>query len=164
MPGGRIAFYTGILPICADENGIAVVMGHEIAHAIADHGNERISQEHLLQLGGIGLSEALKNEPEQTQAMWLRAYGIGAALGVKLPYSRMHESEADYLGLIFMAMAGYDPSEAVPFWQRMARIKEERAGGVQFAFLSTHPSSEARIRQIRERLPEALTYYKPDAP
>ena len=112
MPGGKVAFYTGILPYCQDENGIAVVMGHEGAHAIAQHGNERMSQALLQQLGGVALSVALAQEPEQTQALFGQAYGLGAHFGVMLPFSRKHESEADELGLYFMAMAGYDPQTA----------------------------------------------------
>ncbi len=161
MPGGKVAFYTGILPICEDENGIAVVMGHEIAHAIAKHGNERMSQALLVQMGGVALSAAVRDKPQETQALWMGAFGLGATVGVMLPFSRTQESEADYLGLIFMSMAGYDPNHAVTFWQRMARMKQEQGGGVPPEFLSTHPADETRVRKIREHLPEALTYYKP---
>ena len=113
MPGGKVVFYTGILPICKDEAGIATVMGHEIAHAIAEHGGERMSQGLLVQLGGMGLQAALENEPELTQQLAMTAFGIGSQLGVMLPFSRLHESEADQMGLIFMAMAGYHPNNAV---------------------------------------------------
>ena len=154
MPGGKVVFYTGILPICQDENGVAVVMGHEIAHAIANHGNERMSQGLLVQLGGMALSEALKEKPEQTRALFMTAFGIGANVGVLLPYSRLHESEADRLGLIFMTMAGYDPNTAVAFWQRMSEGKE----GAPPEFLSTHPSDETRVRNLRELIPEAMQY------
>lgn len=158
MPGGKVVFYTGILPITKDETGLAVVMGHEIAHAIAEHGNERMSQALLTEMGGVALAVALQEKPEQTQQLWMTAYGIGSQMGVMLPFSRLHESEADRLGLIFMAMAGYDPNKAVDFWQRMADMK---GGQAPPEFLSTHPSDNTRIRQIRERLPEAMKYYKP---
>jgi predicted Zn-dependent protease len=154
MPGGKVVIYTGILPVCRDETGLAVVMGHEIAHAIANHGNERVSQGLLVQLGGLALSEALKEKPEETQTLFMAAFGIGSSVGVLLPYSRLHESEADRLGLIFMAKAGYDPNAAVEFWKRMSAGKE----GAPPEFLSTHPSDETRVRQLKERIPEALQY------
>lgn len=157
MPGGKVVVYSGILPLTQDETGLAVVMGHEIAHAVAEHGGERMSQGLITQLGGIALSEAVKNKPQETQALWMAAFGVGAQVGVLLPYSRLHESEADRLGLIFMAMAGYDPNAAVPFWQRMAQMKQGQAPP---EFLSTHPSDDTRIKKIREQLPEALKYYK----
>lgn len=156
MPGGKVVVYTGILPITQDENGLAVVMGHEIAHAIAEHGNERMSQILLTQLGGLALSEALNSQPERTRDLWLGVYGLGAQVGVLLPYSRTHESEADKLGLIFMAMAGYDPNSAVGFWERMAALKQGQAPP---EFLSTHPSDKTRIEDIKKNLPEALNYY-----
>lgn len=156
MPGGKVVIYTGILPITQDENGLAVVMGHEIAHAIAEHGNERMSQILLTQLGGLALSEALSSQPERTRDLWLGVYGLGAQVGVLLPYSRTHESEADKLGLIFMAMAGYDPNSAVGFWERMAAQKQGQAPP---EFLSTHPSDRTRIEDIKKNLPEALMYY-----
>ncbi len=155
MPGGKVVIYTGILPITKTETGLAVVMGHEIAHAIARHGNERMSQQLVAQMGGMALSAALQNKPEQTQSLWMGVYGIGAQVGVLLPYSRTHESEADHLGLIFMAMAGYNPSESISFWQRMAEGKS----GAPPEFLSTHPSDETRINNLRNLLPEAMTYY-----
>ena len=157
MPGGKVVFYTGILPITQDATGVAVVMGHEIAHAIAEHGNERMSQSLITELGGTALAVALQEKPAETQQLWLTAYGIGSQVGVMLPFSRLHESEADRLGLIFMAMAGYDPNEAVSFWQRMANMKN---GQSPPEFLSTHPSDATRIRQIKEWLPEAMSYYK----
>lgn len=156
MPGGKVVVYTGILPITQDENGLAVVMGHEIAHAIAEHGNERMSQILLTQLGGLALSEALNSQPQRTRDLWLGVYGLGAQVGVLLPYSRTHESEADKLGLIFMAMAGYDPNSAVGFWERMAALKQGQAPP---EFLSTHPSDKTRIEDIKKNLPEALNYY-----
>lgn len=156
MPGGKVVFYTGILPITKDETGMAVVMGHEVAHAVAEHGNERMSQGMLTQLGGMALAVAIQEKPEQTQALWMTAFGVGSQVGVMLPFSRLHESEADRLGLIFMAMAGYNPSEAVGFWQRMASMK---GGQAPPEFMSTHPSDETRIQQIKEWLPEAMKYY-----
>jgi predicted Zn-dependent protease len=156
MPGGKVVFYTGILPITQDEEGLAVVMGHEIAHAIAEHGNERMSQQLLRQVGAVGLMVAMKDEPAQTQALWMSVYGVGTELAVMLPYSRTHESEADRLGLIFMAIAGYNPNAAVNFWQRMAA----KGGGSPPEFLSTHPSYDTRIENIQKWMPEAMKYYK----
>lgn len=156
MPGGKVVVYTGILPITKDEAGLAVVMGHEIAHAVAQHGNERMSQQLLQQLGGVALSVALKNEPETTRNLFGAAYGVGTEVGIMLPFSRTHESEADHLGLIFMAMAGYDPNTAVDFWTRMAA----QSGPKPPEFLSTHPSDETRIADIKKELPEALSYYQ----
>ena len=156
MPGGKVVVYTGILPVTQDESGLAVVMGHEIAHAVAEHGNERMSDALIQQLGGVALSVALKDEPETTRGLFLAAYGIGTTVGVMLPFSRTQESEADHLGLIFMAMAGYNPNGAVDFWQRMS----QNAGGSPPEFLSTHPSDENRIRKIQSEIPEAMRYYK----
>lgn len=157
MPGGKVVVYTGILPVTQDETGLAVVLGHEIAHAIAEHGNERMSQQLLQQAGAVGLMVAMRNEPVQTQALWLGVYGVGTQLGIMLPYSRTHESEADHLGLIFMAMAGYDPNAAPEFWKRMAASKE---GEAPPEFLSTHPSDETRINDLKSWIPEAMKYYK----
>jgi predicted Zn-dependent protease len=156
MPGGKVVVYTGILPLTKDETGLAVVMGHEIAHAIAQHGAERMSQGLLQQLGGMALSVALQNEPETTQNLFMIAYGVGTTVGVMLPFSRTHESEADRLGLIFMAMAGYDPSAAIDFWTRMS----QNGGPKPPEWLSTHPSDETRIADIKKHLPEAMKYYK----
>ena len=119
MPGGGIGVFTGILPITQNDTGLAVVLGHEIAHVVAQHGDERMSQMLLVNLGGIGLSTALSTKPQLTQQLAMAAFGLGAQVGVLLPFSRLHESEADHLGLIFMAMAGYDPHAAIPFWERM---------------------------------------------
>jgi predicted Zn-dependent protease len=157
MPGGKVVVYTGILPLTQDEAGLAVVMGHEIAHAIAEHGNERMSQGLLQQLGGVALSVALKDEPETTRGLFLAAYGVGTTVGVMLPFSRTQESEADHLGLIFMAMAGYDPHVATEFWKRMAASKQ---GGSPPEFLSTHPSDQTRINDINNWIPEAMKYYQ----
>lgn len=154
MPGGKVAFYTGIMPLCKNEQGVAVVMSHEIAHAIAEHGNERMSQQLALQLGGTALSVALSQKPQQTQQLAMAAFGLGAQVGVLLPYSRSHESEADELGLYFMAMAGYDPHAAVPFWQRMAA----QGGPKPPEFLSTHPNPENRIKHIQKIIPKAMKH------
>lgn len=156
MPGGQIAFYEGIMPICADDNGIAVVMGHEIAHAIAQHGNERMSQQLVLQMGGVALSEALKTKKETTQQLAMAAFGVGSALGVVLPYSRTHEYEADELGLYFMAMAGYDPRTAPAFWERM--IATGSSGAPEF--ISTHPDPQNRIKAMNRQMSKALVYYQ----
>ncbi len=157
MPGGKIAFYTGILDLTQDENGLAVVMAHEIAHVIARHGNERMSQQLLLTVGAVSLDIALREEPELTRDIFLMAYGVGGTLG-SLAYSRQHEFEADALGMVFMAMAGYNPEHTITFWERML----EYSGGAQVPdFLSTHPSNRRRINAARDYLPEAMKYYKP---
>ncbi len=156
MPGGKIAFYTGILPVCKNENGIAVVMSHEIAHAIAKHGNERMSQQLALQLGGMALSQALKEKSETTMQLAMTAFGIGSQLGVILPYSRSHEKEADELGLYFMAMAGYDPREAPLLWERMI---EAGSGSGTPEFLSTHPNPQKRINHLERIMPKAMEFY-----
>lgn len=158
MPGGKVVVYSGILPITKNDDGLAVVMGHEIAHAVANHGAERVSQGLLAQLGGMALSTAIKTQPQATQQLWMGAFGLGAQYGLILPYSRVHENEADHLGLMFMAMAGYDPNAAVDFWQRMSAKK---GGQAPPEFLSTHPSDATRIRNIQSLLPEARKYYKP---
>ncbi|MEN8201693.1 MAG: M48 family metallopeptidase [Bacteroidota bacterium] len=155
MPGGQIAFYEGILPVCGDETGIAVVMGHEIAHAVAKHGNERLSQQLAIQLGGIALSEALETQTEETYELAMLAFGVGAKVGVELPYSRTHELEADELGLYFMAMAGYDPRIAPDFWKRMEAKSDSRPP----EFLSTHPDPSNRVENLKRIMPKALEYY-----
>lgn len=154
MPGGKVVVYSGILPLTKDDAGLAVVMGHEIAHAIAEHGNERMSQELAIQAAGIGLELYMQQKPEQTRNIFLAAYGVGSQLGI-LAYSRQHELEADKLGLIFMAMAGYDPQRAIGFWQEMAAAGNKNIP----EFLSTHPSDEHRIAEITKFLPEAQKYY-----
>jgi len=155
MPGGKVVVYSGILPYTKDKNGLAVVISHEVAHAIARHGNERMSQEILAQFGSVALNELIKEKPEETKAIFNGAYGMGAQYGVMLPYSRDHELEADKLGLIFMAMAGYDPQSAVSFWERMSTMGGQKPP----EFMSTHPSDATRIRQIKAALPEAQKYY-----
>ena len=155
MPGGKVVVYEGLLPITRDEAGLAVVMGHEIAHAIAKHGNERMSQGLIVQMGGMALTKAMAEKPEKTRRLWMTAFGVGAQFGVMLPFSRYQESEADHLGLVFMAKAGYDPNEAVEVWKRMAQMKE---GQTPPEFLSTHPSDETRIRKIKETIPKVEQY------
>lgn len=157
MPGGKVVVYTGILPVAKNEAGLAVVMGHEIAHAVAGHGNERLSQGLLVQMGGMALSTALAEKPRETQNLFMAAFGLGAQVGILLPYSRLHESEADHLGLIFMAIAGYDPHNGVDFWERMASSKKDAAPP---QFLSTHPSDATRINNIKALIPEAMAYYR----
>ncbi|MFA4916440.1 MAG: M48 family metallopeptidase [Syntrophales bacterium] len=132
MPGGKVVVYTGILPIAKDEAGLAVVMAHEIAHAVAEHGNERMSQMLALQMGGTALSTAMATKPEATKQLWMTAFSVGAQLGFILPYSRLQENEADHLGLIFMAMAGYDPHKAIEFWERMAAEKKGNQAPPEF--------------------------------
>jgi len=158
MPGGKVVIYTGILPVTRDETGLAVVMGHEVAHAVAKHGSERMSQALLSQLGGVALSVALSQNPSATNNLFMAAYGLGTQVGILLPYSRLQESEADRLGLNFMAMAGYDPRQADDFWERMAAQKQGKAPP---EFLSTHPSDQRRIKDIQKYIPEALTHYHP---
>ncbi|HEU4929903.1 MAG TPA: M48 family metallopeptidase [Candidatus Krumholzibacteria bacterium] len=160
MPGGKVVFYSGILPVCKDETGIAVVMGHEVAHAVARHGNERMSQGLLAQFGSVALDAALANNSATTKQIAATAFGLGAQFGALLPFSRKQESEADHLGLIFMAMAGYDPRATVPFWERMAASSK---GGKPPEIMSTHPSDETRIANLNKLMPEAMKYYKPTA-
>lgn len=154
MPGGQIVFYTGILPYTQDEIGMAVVMGHEVAHAVAKHSAEQITQQLLLTYGGSFVDLLVSQKSEAIRGAINTVYGLGTQVGVSLPFSRKHETEADRLGLIFMAMAGYDPNEAIAFWERMsansAKVPE---------FLSTHPADETRIKNIKDNLSEALKYY-----
>lgn len=155
MPGGKVVVYSGILPYTKNEVGLATVMGHEIAHAVARHGNERLSQQLVITLGGMSLQYALNEKPEETQQLFLMAYGVGSTLG-SLAYSRQHETEADKMGMIFMAMAGYDPSKSIIFWERFSK-----AGGPEPPeFMSTHPSNATRIQNLKNFLPEAMKYYK----
>lgn len=156
MPGGKVVVYTGLLPVTQNETALAVVMGHEIAHAIARHGNERMSQSLLIQMGGLVLEDALKDKKQETQIIFLSLYVVGSGLAVALPNSRMQESEADNLGLIFMSMAGYDPEEAIPFWRRMSTVN---TGSKLPEFLSTHPSDETRIKKLSALIPEIKTKY-----
>lgn len=157
MPGGKVVVYTGLLPITQNEAALAVVIGHEIAHAVAQHGSERVSQGLLQQLGGMALQVALSNKPAETQNLFMTAYGIGSTVGGILPFSRKEENEADKYGLYFSSMAGYNPQEAIPFWERMSA-----AGGAKPPeFLSSHPSDQTRINNIKSIMPQALKFYKP---
>jgi predicted Zn-dependent protease len=156
MPGGKVVVYTGLLPVTQDEKSLAVVMGHEIAHAIAQHGNERMSNGMMVQLGGAVLSTALQTKPQLTHDLFMQSFGIGSQLGM-LKYSRGHESEADKMGIIFAAMAGYDPMAAISFWERMAAAS---GGQKPPEILSTHPSDETRINDLRGYMADALPYYK----
>jgi len=157
MPGGKVVFYTGIMSVCQDETGVAVVMGHEVAHAIANHGGERMSNQMLINglLTAGSVAAALKSQPSMGDALMLQAAGAGSQLGM-LAFSRKHESEADYLGIIFMAIAGYDPRVAPDFWKRMSK----GGGGSTPEFMSTHPSHERRISDLKKWTPEAMEYYK----
>jgi predicted Zn-dependent protease len=154
MPGGKVVVYTGLLPVTQDEKSLAVVMGHEIAHAIARHGNERMSQGLLVQAGGVVLSVALSNKPQATHDLFMQSFGVGSQLGM-LGYSRQHESEADHMGIVFAAMAGYDPMAAITFWERMMKAGGEKPPQI----LSTHPSDETRINDLKGFMKDALPYY-----
>lgn len=157
MPGGKIVVYTGILPITQNEAALAVVLGHEITHALAHHGNERMSQALVAQ--GVGVvGGILTSGNQQVSNIFNNIYGPGAQVGVLLPNSRKQELESDRFGLIFTAMAGYNPREAIPLWQRMKQLSE---GNRPPEFLSTHPAEETRIAKLEEMMPEALKYYKP---
>lgn len=158
MPGGKIVVYTGILPITQNEAALAAVMGHEVSHALLQHGNQRMSQGILQQLGGVALAVAVANKPEETQNLFMGAYGVTTAVGVLLPFSRKHELEADRYGLIWTAMAGYNPQEAIGLWERMEKASN---GQKPPEFLSTHPAEGRRIEQLQKYMPEALQYYKP---
>lgn len=156
MPGGKVVVYTGLLPVTQDDAGLAIVMGHEIAHAIARHGNERMTQGLIVQFGAAALSIAIQQNSALTQSLFQQAYGMTTTLGV-LKYSRTHETEADKMGLVFAAMAGYNPEAAIPFWERMAQAG---SGQAPPEFLSTHPSDETRMKTLREFMPEAKKHYK----
>ena len=156
MPGGKIVVYEGLLPITQNETGLAIVLGHEIAHAVAKHANERISQQMALQYGGQIAGGLLGNNQIAQQIGGL-VFGIGSQYGVMLPYSRKHEYEADELGLIFMAMAGYDPRAAIDFWTRMSQASGSKAAPEA---MSTHPTDQNRIAKIQEQMPRALKYYE----
>ncbi|MDP2387015.1 MAG: M48 family metallopeptidase [Bacteroidota bacterium] len=156
MPGGKVIVYTGLLPVTQDEASLAIVMGHEIAHAVARHGNERMSQGMAVQLGGVAISVAMQNKSKDVQNLFMQSYGLGSQLGM-LKYSRTHETEADKMGLVFAAMAGYDPNSAIGFWERMAA---QSGGQKPPELLSTHPSDEQRINDLKAFMPEAMKYYK----
>ncbi|HEY3296324.1 MAG TPA: M48 family metallopeptidase [bacterium] len=158
LPGGKIGVYTGILPLTQDDNGLAVVLGHEVSHAVARHGGERMSQQLALQLGGVGLAVALQQQPQLTQQLAMAAYGVGTTVGVALPFSRQEESEADHMGLLTMAKAGYNPQNAITFWQRFKAYSDAH-GGQPPAFLSDHPLDSKRIADLQKELPEAQKLY-----
>jgi predicted Zn-dependent protease len=159
LPGGKVAVYSGILPITQTEAGLAVVMAHEIGHAIARHGSERMTDQLALQLGGAGLGALLNSDSPATKNLVLAAYGAGTTVGVMLPFSRAQESEADHIGLVLMARAGYDPHEAPAFWQRMIAAEK---GSAPPAFLSDHPSDEQRVKQLEAWMPDAMKNYNPN--
>lgn len=164
LPGGKVGVYSGILPITKNDAGLATVIGHEVAHAVARHGAERMSESMLIQLGGQLLEQAALGRSEASQAAIQQAYGIGSTLAVALPHSRKQELEADHLGLLYMARAGYDPREALAFWKRFADYGKKHGGGKRIEFLSTHPLDDQRIRQIEGLLPQAeMEYRKPDS-
>lgn len=155
MPGGKIVVYEGLLKLVSSDDELAVVVGHEVAHAVAKHSNERMSQQLMTQYGAQILTQALSNKSAAIQKAGSTIYGLGAQYGVTLPFSRKHETEADYMGLIFMTMAGYDPNVAITFWQKMS------AGGASVPeFMSTHPSDATRIKDIQKILPELNKYRK----
>jgi len=159
LPGGKVAVYTGILPITRDDSGLAAVLGHEVSHAIARHGGERVTQTLLVQMGLAATQVALaRNDPAVVQQV-TALLGAGATVGLLLPWSRAQESEADHLGLIFMAKAGYDPHAALDLWNRMAEAAKGRDRPPEY--LSTHPSEATRIKQIEAWIPEALQFYAP---
>jgi predicted Zn-dependent protease len=161
LPGGKVGIYTGILPITKDEAGLATVIGHEIAHAVARHGAERMSEGLLLQTGGGLLGAGLANSDPRTRVLVLTAYGLGAKVGRELPHSRAQESEADRIGLIYMARAGYDPEAAVAFWQRFGEHNRQQGGGGTPEFLRTHPLDTVRVQQLQQWMPEAKANYRP---
>ena len=157
MPGGKTVFYTGIMPIAKNVDGVAAIMGHEVAHAFARHGAERMSTGMLAQAGGLGVALATGNKNPQQQQLWMTAYGIGSQLG-QLKFSRTHETEADKLGVVFMIMAGYNPAESVNVWVRMSQRKSAQAAPPEF--LSTHPSNQTRIKGLTEWIPQAKVIAK----
>lgn len=157
LPGGKVAVYTGLLPVAQDDAGLAAVIGHEVAHAIARHGGERLSQELLV--AGVTAATVVATRDSKNRDLYAGLLGAGAAVGFLLPYSRLHESEADRMGLIYMARAGYDPRAAVGLWQRMAAVGKGKSKPPEF--LSTHPADETRIKEIERWLPEALSHYRP---
>jgi predicted Zn-dependent protease len=160
LPGGKVVVYTGILPVCHDYDGLATVMGHEIGHALAHHGAERIAQQQLVNIGQMAAAASIRDLDPQQRIRLMALLGAGAQFGILLPYSRSHESEADHIGLLLMSTAGYDPRSAIGFWQRM-----EKTGGSQRAeFTSTHPSHQTRIRDIQGWLPQALALYQRSSP
>jgi predicted Zn-dependent protease len=161
LPGGKIGVYTGILPITKDEEGLATVLGHEVAHATLDHGRERMSRGLALNVIGQGLGSLVNAADPRWTSAFGQLYGIGSQVGVELPHSREQESEADHRGLIYMAKAGYNPEASVAFWERFAAYIKQAGGSSTPSFLRTHPLDEVRIKQLKEWMPEAKAVYKP---
>jgi metalloendopeptidase OMA1, mitochondrial len=160
LPGGKVGVYTGILPITKDEAGLATVIGHEVAHATAHHGAERMSQQMVAQTGGSAVGMLVSGKSEATQALVGQAYGVATEVGALLPFSRKQEAEADYIGLLYMARAGYDPAAAVAFWERFADYNRQHGGSQGFSFLRTHPLDEQRIQNLKAELPKARAEYE----
>lgn len=159
LPGGKVGVYKGILPITRDDGGLATVIGHEVAHAVARHGGERVSQSVLMQAGGSLLGAALSGYDPKVQSAATQIYGLGSQLGYALPHSRHQESEADHIGLLYMADAGYNPEHAIGFWQRFGAHNQQAGGGTPW-FLRTHPLDETRVQNLRNWLPEAQARYR----
>jgi predicted Zn-dependent protease len=160
LPGGKVVVYTGILPVCEDEDGLATVMGHEIGHALAHHGAERVARQRLEQIGQVSVAGSLGNMPPEKRVALMVALGAAVQYGESLPFNRSQESEADHIGLLLMATAGYDPKAAIPFWQRMAKLGGRRPP----EFMSTHPGPEHRAQALEGWLPEALVLYRRSDP
>lgn len=160
LPGGKVGVYSGILPITKDEGGLATVIGHEIAHATAHHGAERMSQLMAAQLGESAVGALTSGSSQLTQALVGQAYGLASQVGVLLPYSRKQEAEADYIGLLYMARAGYDPMAAVAFWERFSAYNEQHGGNREFSFLRTHPLDQQRIQNLKAKMPQAQAEYQ----
>tara|TARA_Y100000588_G_scaffold173438_1_gene187278 strand:+ start:38374 stop:39252 length:879 start_codon:yes stop_codon:yes gene_type:complete len=161
LPGGKVGVHTGMLPITQDDAGLATVIAHEVAHAVAHHGAERMSEQILLEGIAVALFTGLADLDNETRIILFAAYGIGTTLGRVLPHSRLQETEADRIGLIYMARAGYDPAEAVAFWERFAEYKKQQGGAKPPAFLSTHPMDAQRIENLKRWLPRAKLQYRP---
>jgi predicted Zn-dependent protease len=159
LPGGKVGVYTGLLPIAKDDAGLATVIGHEVAHATSHHGSERMSQQMATQLGGQAFGALIGGQSQATQGLLMQAYGVAGQVGVLLPYSRKHESEADYIGLLFMAKAGYDPAAAVGFWERFAAYSAQHGGSGTPEFLRTHPLDQTRINDLKAAMPKAKAEY-----
>ncbi|HOX58493.1 MAG TPA: M48 family metallopeptidase [Candidatus Paceibacterota bacterium] len=160
LPGGKVGVYSGILPITKDEAGLATVIGHEVAHATAHHGAERMSQQMVAQFGSSAAGALTSGKSQATQALVGQAYGVVSQVGVLLPFSRKQEAEADYIGLLYMARAGYDPAAAVAFWQRFSDYNRQHGGGQGLSFLRTHPLDEQRIKDLQAQLPKAQAEYQ----
>lgn len=156
LPGGKVGIYTGLINLASSDDEVAAVMGHEVAHVILEHGNERVSQNVAAQVLGIGVQYGVRNQDDQTKQLAMLAYNVGAQYGVLLPYSREHEREADSVGLLYAAQAGYDPRASVTFWQKMA----SKGGSQPPQFLSTHPSHDDRIKRLQAQMPQALKAYE----